>query len=54
MFVAFGPGKCPLCGDSGSVLAKETYHCRRCEIAFDNFAISSLTDPNEGDMKFWN
>lgn len=54
MFIAFGHGKCPLCGDAGASLAKETYHCRRCFIAFNDYAISSLTDPNENDMKFWN
>lgn len=54
MFIAFGPGKCPLCGDGGTKLSKETYHCRRCEIAFNDFAISELTEPQDDETKFWN
>lgn len=54
MFVVFGHGKCPLCGDEGSKLARQTFHCRRCDIAFNDFYISTLTEPNEDEMKFWN
>lgn len=53
MFVVFGDGKCPLCGDGGSRIGKETYRCGRCEIAFNDFAISSLTEPKSEEMKFW-
>ncbi|MBI4018188.1 MAG: hypothetical protein HY368_01120 [Candidatus Aenigmarchaeota archaeon] len=53
MFVIFGEGKCPLCGDGGSRLGRQTYHCRRCDIAFNDFAISSLREPQESEVKFW-
>lgn len=53
MFVQFGDKKCPLCGDFGKEIEKETYSCRNCEIAFDKFMISFVSEPKE-KQRFWN
>lgn len=53
MFVVFGEGKCPLCGDGGRKLSKETYHCGRCEVAFNEFYISLASEPKQAGSKFW-
>lgn len=53
MFVIFGEGKCPLCGDAGRQLSKETYHCGRCDVAFNEFYISLAENAKEPKTKFW-
>ncbi|MBS3053245.1 MAG: hypothetical protein J4469_01970 [Candidatus Aenigmarchaeota archaeon] len=53
MFVAFGDGKCPFCGDASKQLSKETYHCSRCDIAFNKYYVSVLGKQKEPQTKFW-
>lgn len=54
MFVNFGNGKCPICGDFGSKLSAETFHCTKCEVAFNEFSLSSLSVPKDPEYKMWN
>lgn len=54
MFVFFGEGKCPLCGDSGKKMPAETYHCGRCAVAFNEFYISVMGETKPPENKFWN
>ncbi len=53
MFVQFGEGKCPLCGDFGKELKKEMFSCRSCDISFDKFMILFTAEPKV-EQKFWN
>lgn len=56
MIVDFGAGKCPLCGDFGRKIEKKAYHCKRCDIAFDEFLILAGMQENaeEYSDKNWN
>lgn len=54
MLVNFGHGKCPLCGDFGRELEKRTFHCRKCDIAFDKFFILHADEAKEYYAKYWN
>ncbi len=53
MFVAFGPGKCPLCGDFGKDVGRKTFQCKKCDISFNDFLISK-TDVKEYNDLYWN
>ncbi len=53
MFIDFGKDKCPFCGNFGKTLGKEIFHCEKCEIAFNEFAVSSITEPREHN-NLWN
>ncbi len=37
MFVKFGKGRCPICGDVGVKKQKDVYFCQECEITFSEF-----------------
>ncbi len=54
MFVAFGYGKCPFCGDFGQEVEKEIFLCSKCDLAFNEFGISSISNPPEDEDRFWN
>lgn len=54
MLVNFGSGKCPLCGDFGKELEKKKlFHCRKCNIRFDQFWIMTSSELREAS-KYWN
>jgi transposase-like protein len=57
MFVNFGQGKCPICGDFGKKLSekklKNNFNCKKCNATFDNFYLFILKEPEEQN-KFWN
>jgi len=52
MFVNFGTGKCPVCGDFGKTVEKDIFHCGRCSVSFNQFSITTL-EIKEHD-KYWN
>jgi tRNA(Ile2) C34 agmatinyltransferase TiaS len=54
MIVSFGQGKCPLCGNFGKNSGRRTFRCSRCDISFNDFAISSTTDIGEYTDMYWN
>lgn len=54
MFVNFGSGKCPVCGDFGKVMQKDVFHCNKCKIAFNDFYISNFRELKEYENKYWN
>ncbi len=41
MFVNFGTGKCPMCGNFGEAVEKEIFHCGRCMVSFNRFSITT-------------
>ncbi len=53
MFVNFGMGKCPMCGDFGKKIQKDNFSCRKCSLMFDKFYVSFLSEPQEQNS-FWN
>ncbi len=53
MFISFGSGKCPFCGNFGKKLEQQIFHCAKCDIAFNDFAVSTFTDPKE-HYNLWN
>lgn len=53
MFVNFGEGKCPLCGDFGRRARGKSYSCGKCSLAFDNFSVMFAEEPEEQN-RFWN
>ncbi len=53
MFVNFGPGKCPVCGDFGNKMKNENFSCRKCNLAFDKFSVMFFEEPTEQN-RFWN
>ena len=55
MYVHFGNGKCPLCGDFGQGWEKKTemLSCRKCRLEFDSFFVF-LTEETAEQQKFWN
>ena len=61
MFMNFGHGKCPLCGDFGARIAQKrqakmndrNFNCKNCNAVFDNFCLFMLDAPKEQN-KFWN
>jgi|GEM_PF-2920612 len=53
MFVNFGKGKCPLCGDK-AIEVGDAYHCGKCEVSFDDFMIASQGELAEYTDKYWN
>ncbi len=54
MFVNFGSGKCPVCGDFGKVMERHVFHCAKCKIAFNDFYISNFKNLKEYENKYWN
>ena len=54
MFIVFGSGKCPLCGDFGTEISEEIYKCERCVVAFNDFGISSQSEARQAETKYWN
>jgi len=54
MLVNFGQGKCPLCGDFCKELEKRTFHCKNCNIAFDEFMIVHSSNLRKYADKYWN
>ncbi len=54
MLVAFGHGKCPLCGNIGKDTGKKMLKCRRCEISFNEFFISSKNGLTDYTDLHWN
>lgn len=54
MLVNFGEGKCPICGDFAKKLEKKTFHCRKCDVAFNEFLIFNVTEPENYMNKYWN
>ena len=55
MFVNFGHGKCPVCGDFGNRMQKQkgSFSCRRCMLAFDKFSVVFFEEPQDNG-RFWN
>lgn len=52
MFVFFGKGKCPLCGNIG-MKNKDVWVCERCFIVFDEFGLVEFNEfPEYTDL--WN
>jgi hypothetical protein len=41
MLVNFGAGKCPVCGDFGTAVQKDIFHCGRCRVSFNEFYVST-------------
>ena len=54
MIVNFGNGKCPLCGDFGKKIENRTFHCVKCDVAFDDFLIHHAAENENSMNKFWN
>jgi len=54
MLVVFGNGKCPLCGDFGKKIEKKAFHCRKCDVAFDEFLVLNVTEAEDFSSKYWN
>ncbi len=54
MFVNFGSGKCPVCGDFARAMSKRIFHCSKCRIAFNDYYISSARELEEYHGKYWN
>jgi ribosomal protein L37AE/L43A len=54
MFIAFGNKKCPVCGNLGTEMTKEVFHCESCRITFNEFSMSSYSKIREEENKFWN
>ncbi len=54
MFIVFGSGKCPLCGDFGTRAQEDVFHCEKCMVAFNDFGLSSHSKIKQPDMKYWN
>lgn len=54
MFINFGSGKCPLCGDFGTEISREIFHCDKCMVAFNNFGLSRHSGMKQPEAKYWN
>ena len=54
MFVNFGSGKCPVCGDFAQLMSKKIFHCGKCNIAFNDYYISTTRELDEYHGKYWN
>jgi ribosomal protein L37AE/L43A len=54
MFVNFGQGKCPLCGDNGKEIEKKVFHCSKCRVSFDGFIIAHSRKLKDYADKYWN
>jgi ribosomal protein L37AE/L43A len=57
MFVNFGSGKCPVCGDSAKNVEKkekDVFHCTKCKISFNDFYIANFEQLKEYENKYWN
>ncbi len=50
MFIDFGNGKCPICGDFGKQ-TDDVVHCTRCRTTFDGFWL--FAQDLEDTMKDW-
>ena len=54
MFVNFGSGKCPMCGDFARTVEKKIFHCGKCRIAFNEYYISAFGEVKDYNNKYWN
>ena len=54
MFVNFGSGKCPMCGDFGKTMVKDIFHCPKCRISFNDFYISNPGELKDYESRYWN
>ena len=54
MLVVFGDGRCPLCGDSGRKIDRKMFHCRQCDVAFDEFMVTMNESSRKYANKYWN
>ena len=52
MFVVFGKGKCPMCGNKGKRLDKDIFKCADCEVSFNDYSLHG--QPQTEKEKFWN
>ncbi len=50
MFIDFGNGKCPMCGDFGREV-EQVIHCIKCQASYDGFWLLSDGEDREKD---WN
>lgn len=53
MFVNFGSGKCPVCGDFGTAVEKKIFHCAKCKISFNDYYVSAV-EMKEYENNYWN
>ena len=54
MFINFGSGKCPVCGDFGKSMTKDIFHCLKCRISFNDYYISNVDGLKDYESKYWN
>jgi hypothetical protein len=54
MFINFGDGKCPVCGDFGSEVEKRIFHCGKCKVSFNEFYVATHKELEEYNNKYWN
>lgn len=54
MFVTSGYGRCHFCGNFGHELEKEIFLCSKCDLAFNEFGISSISSVPDMEDRFWN
>ena len=47
MFVYFGAGKCPVCGNFGKTVKSDVFHCSSCDILFNEFSIAGFMEEPE-------
>ena len=43
MFLFFGKGKCPFCGNFGKKVG-DGWHCYRCSVQFDKFGLIDVDE----------
>lgn len=53
MIVNFGERRCPICGDFGKEVEKDTFSCGKCSIKFDKFHISEPNPKKSMEYKYW-
>ena len=53
MFVNFGSGKCPICGDFGSTVERDVFHCGKCTVSFNSFSFVASKSTEEANRD-WN
>jgi len=53
MSIDMKDGKCPICWNFGKEIEKRIFHCKRCDISFNEFSIV-MPEENIEEQEFWN
>ena len=54
MFVNFGAGKCPVCGDFANAIERDIFHCGKCRVSFNRFSVTASKRLEDYSTKYLN